>query len=188
MARKTIVALYDRAPDAEAARTRLRDAGIPDDDIELVSHSGFGAGSGHGEIVPRMTGWGVPYDEALVYADGLRAGGVLLVASLLKTESVDRAVALLGGNPGAPSAPEPAGYETKPVPDAMSAGPSSPDMGDAVAARRAARATESETSLSDAARAMRDTNATGRPPGRAAAPKAETPDVYVDRPETGERR
>lgn len=191
MARKTIVALYDRAPDADAARTRLRNAGIPDNEVEIVSHSGFGAGSGHGEIVPRMTGWGVPYDEALVYAQGLRDGGVLLVASPSDDASVDRAVSIIQPGPAMPAAdtlaPESTGYTVKTTPTATPVGPSSADMSDAIMGSGAAGDADSERSLSDAAAAMRNANAAGGKPTAGAKRKAKAPDVYIDRPDAGGR-
>ncbi|WP_029007058.1 hypothetical protein [Azospirillum halopraeferens] len=194
MARKTIVALYDSALDADAARTRLRDAGIPDDDIEVHSHSGYGAGNGGGEIIPNLTGWGVPQDEAFVYAEGLREGGTLLVVSLLKDDSVERAIGLLGSVPVEPAMaaetpavtpqPQPAGHDTRPVPDVPPPATPVSATDSTAAGRRTARSVESEQTLSDAARALRDTNAAAKAKGAGAkgAGAKVKPGEYVDRP------
>lgn len=96
MARKTIVALYDRRSEAEAARKALMDDGFDDLNVEVVVDGGFGgANDGHGGLFAMLTGWGVPHDEAHDYAEGVRLGGALLAVSLLRTTAVQRALSIL---------------------------------------------------------------------------------------------
>lgn len=110
MARKTIVALYDRRTEAEAVRQDLLDAGFDDLTVEVVFDGGFGGSNdGHGGLYCLLTGWGVPDEEAHVYAEAVRRGGALAVVSLTRMAAVQRALAILdpdGRNPvGARSAP-----------------------------------------------------------------------------------
>ncbi len=99
MARRTIVALYDRHGEAEAARKELLDAGFDDLTIELISEGGFGgANDGHGGLYVQLAGWGLPDADAHLYAEGVRLGGSLLAVSLLRTAAVERALAVLGAD------------------------------------------------------------------------------------------
>ncbi|WP_207461776.1 hypothetical protein [Azospirillum sp. SYSU D00513] len=94
--RKTIVALYDSAAQAEAARQSLLAAGFDETDLDLHSDGGFGGSmDGHGAVVATMIGWGMPEAEAHQYAEGLRRGGTLLTASLASDEAVSRATGIL---------------------------------------------------------------------------------------------
>lgn len=96
MARKTIVALYDRRSEAEAMRRQLLDAGFDDLTIDVVFDGGFGgANGGHGGLWSLLTGWGVPGEEAHGYAEAVRLGGALLVVSLTRRDAVERALAIL---------------------------------------------------------------------------------------------
>ena len=96
MARKTIVALYDRRSEAEAMRRHLLDAGFDDLTIDVVFDGGFGgANGGHGGLWSLLTGWGVPGEEAHDYAEAVRLGGALLVVSLTRRDAVERALAIL---------------------------------------------------------------------------------------------
>ncbi len=102
MARKTIVALYDRRTEAEAVRQDLLDAGFDDLTVEVVFDGGFGGSNdGHGGLYCLLTGWGVPNEEAHVYAEAVRRGGALAVVSLTRMAAVQRALAILdpGGHP-----------------------------------------------------------------------------------------
>lgn len=97
MARKTIVALYDRRGEAEAQRNALLDAGFDDLTVDVVFDGGFGGSNdGHGGLWCLLTGWGVPGDEAHIYAEAVRLGGALLVVSLTRGNAVARALAILG--------------------------------------------------------------------------------------------
>ncbi|HYG91510.1 MAG TPA: hypothetical protein VD978_35240 [Azospirillum sp.] len=92
---KTIVALFDTPDDARATCRELVAAGINEADIEVVQHSGYGAGEGHGEVVPELMGWGVPQDEAIAYAEGLRRGYALLAISPGSEDAMARALSAL---------------------------------------------------------------------------------------------
>ncbi|WP_431862284.1 hypothetical protein [Azospirillum sp.] len=92
---KTLVALFDTLDDAEAAERDLLAAGFSDMEVEVLRNSGYGAGEGYGEVMPQLKGWGVPHDEAVAYAEGLRRGGALLVVSPRDDEAVSRAVGVL---------------------------------------------------------------------------------------------
>jgi len=105
MARKTIVALYDRRTEAEAVRQELLDAGFDDLTVDVVFDGGFGgANDGHGGLYSLLIGWGVPDEEAHVYAEAVRTGGALVAVSLTRVEAVNRALAILDPD-GARSAP-----------------------------------------------------------------------------------
>lgn len=96
MARKTIVALYDRRSEAEAARQQLLDAGFDDLNIEVVADGGFGGSNDyHGGLFVLLSGWGVPAEEAHEYAEGVRQGGALVTVSLLRMSAVQRALSIL---------------------------------------------------------------------------------------------
>ena len=96
MARKTIVALYDRRTEAEAVRQELLDAGFDDLTVDVVFDGGFGGSNdGHGGLYCLLTGWGVPHDEAHVYAEAVRRGGALVAVSLIRMTAVQRALAIL---------------------------------------------------------------------------------------------
>lgn len=94
---KTIVALFDAPANAEAAERDLLEAGFSDFEVEVLPYSGYGAGEGYGEVMPQLKGWGVPHDEAVAYAEGLRRGGSLLVVSPRDDDAIARAVAALEG-------------------------------------------------------------------------------------------
>jgi len=146
---KTIVALFDTPADADAAAQHLREAGFDDADVDLIRHSGYGAGEGYGDIMPQLLGWGVPHDEAVAYAEGLRRGGALLAITPDDDAGVDRAVGLLDDrgtvDMGARTAEWRATGWTGEPPPPIPAG--SPET------------VESDRSLSDAADALRSTNA-----------------------------
>jgi len=96
MARKTIVALYDRRSEAEAVRKELLDAGFDDLNIEVVADGGFGGSNDfHGGLFVLLSGWGVPNEEAHEYAEGVRLGGALVAVSLLRTSAVQSALSIL---------------------------------------------------------------------------------------------
>jgi len=96
MARKTIVALYDRRAEAEAVRKELLDAGFDDLNIEVVADGGFGGSNDfHGGLFVLLSGWGVPHEEAHEYAEGVRLGGALVAVSLLRTSAVQSALSIL---------------------------------------------------------------------------------------------
>ncbi|WP_448189488.1 hypothetical protein [Azospirillum sp. sgz301742] len=92
---KTIVALYDTPAEADAAAQDIRATGFTDLEVELIRHSGYGGGEGYGEVMPQLLGWGVPHDEAIAYAEGLRRGGALLVISPQDDDATARAVTTL---------------------------------------------------------------------------------------------
>ena len=92
---KTIVALFDTPEQADSARQDIHSAGFTDTEVELIRHSGYGAGEGYGDVLPQLKGWGVPHDEAVAYAEGLRRGGALLVVSPQDDDATARAVAAL---------------------------------------------------------------------------------------------
>ncbi len=98
---KTIVALFDTLDDAQATRGELVTAGIGQADIEVVEHSGYGAGEGHGGVMPELMGWGVPHDEAVAYAEGLLQGGALLAISPLGDNAMEQALRVLKRGEGA---------------------------------------------------------------------------------------
>lgn len=135
MARKTIVAQYDTPEQAEIAKQALRDDAVSDTNLEVMAAGGYGAASGHGDLQPNLLGWGVPRAEADAYADAVRRGGALLVASFTDNASVERAAALLrsgrplgdattgGGLSGAASAMRQANAEPAPRPHATPADP-----------------------------------------------------------------
>ncbi|MBP2312213.1 hypothetical protein [Azospirillum soli] len=96
MARKTIVALYDRRAEAEAVRQQLLDAGFDDLNIEVVADGGFGGSNDyHGGLFVLLSGWGVPAEEAHEYAEGVRQGGALVTVSLLRMSAIQRALSVL---------------------------------------------------------------------------------------------
>lgn len=103
MARKTIVALYDRRVEAEAMRQALLDDGFDDLNIEVVSDGGFGGSNDfHGGLFVLLSGWGVPPEEAHEYAEAVRQGGAMVVVSLTRTSAVQRALEILETD-GAPT-------------------------------------------------------------------------------------
>lgn len=97
---KTLVALFDTLEDAEIAERDVLAAGFSDMQVEVLRNSGYGAGEGYGEVMPQLKGWGVPHEEAVAYAEGLRRGGALLVVSPRDDEAVSRAVGVLEGSAG----------------------------------------------------------------------------------------
>lgn len=92
---KTIVALFDTPAEADAARRDVMAAGFTELEVDLIRHSGYGAGEGYGDVLPQLKGWGVPHDDAVAYAEGLRRGGALLVVSPQDDAAATRAVAAL---------------------------------------------------------------------------------------------
>ena len=87
MSERTITALYDNRSDAEAARSRLIEAGIPGDEITLHAEDRAGAAASY-EGQRDEGFWAalkdlfVPEEDRYTYAEGLRRGGVLLTAHL----------------------------------------------------------------------------------------------------------
>ena len=170
---KTIVALFDTPAEADAARRDVMAAGFTELEIDLIRHSGYGAGEGYGDVLPQLKGWGVPDDDAVAYAEGLRRGGALLVVSPQDDDAATRAVAALDTRSSAQNTADPTGRSAEwratgwsgEPPPAMPK-PPTPD-----ADRR----------LGDAAEALRDANAEAVPPpphpGTAAASHAPDPAV-----------
>ncbi|HEY0835440.1 MAG TPA: hypothetical protein VGE72_16175 [Azospirillum sp.] len=106
MSHTNIVALFDTRDAADATLRSLKDAGFADTGLEVINEGGYGAGDGFGPLVPQLRGWGVPDDEAHVYAQGVQRGGALLVASLAHGEPVERAIAIIeGGGAAIPGEP-----------------------------------------------------------------------------------
>ncbi|PWC79979.1 hypothetical protein TSH64_28825 [Azospirillum sp. TSH64] len=59
-----------------------------------MGSGGVMTGSGSGGMLARLTGWGIPNQDAQVYAEGVRRGGSLLKLRL-EEEDVDRAMDVL---------------------------------------------------------------------------------------------
>lgn len=67
---------------------------VPGTGAGLGMETGLGAGTGSVGMLTRLTGWGVPNQDAQVYAEGVRRGGSLLKLRL-DEEDVDRAMDVL---------------------------------------------------------------------------------------------
>lgn len=88
---KTLVGLYDTLSDAEQVAQELIDYGYARGDIHISAHNGdtrHGVATQVGEwispgmdgqIMDRLTDFGVPRDEASAYAEGVRRGGTLII-------------------------------------------------------------------------------------------------------------
>lgn len=157
MATRTIVALFDTPADAEAASRDLKDIGVGNAAMDVHRHSGYGAGEGYGEIMPMLKGWGVPHEDAVAYAEGLRRGGALLRASFDDADAAARALTVLETRGAVDMTKRSAewratGWTGEPPPPM--AHPSTSDSGTSDADRR----------LGDAADALRVSNAEVVPP------------------------
>ncbi|MCG5239845.1 YsnF/AvaK domain-containing protein [Azospirillum doebereinerae] len=158
---KTIVALYDDRTDAESALRDLESDGFERNAIAITSHAdrmAVGDAPREGGFLSQLTGWGVPDQDAHVYAEGVRRGGSLLKIRLDDAD-VDRALAVLERGKvidieergGAYRASGWAGYdETSSYYDERSVAEER--------ARYAVGQTTPDVRLSSAAEALRDTN------------------------------
>ncbi len=88
----TVVGLYDQKETAHKAHEAIKAAGIDAKDVHMVSHSDTDdknwkaedrnwhkGGYGH-DLPDNLSDLGVPEDEAMLYAEGVRRGGSLVVA------------------------------------------------------------------------------------------------------------
>ena len=96
MTERTVTALYDARTDAEAARARLIDIGMPAGQITLHTQNGEAANRTEHEegFWASLKELFVPDEHRHAYAEGLRRGGVLLWARAPET-LVDSAVQVL---------------------------------------------------------------------------------------------
>ncbi|WP_049976405.1 YsnF/AvaK domain-containing protein [Azospirillum sp. B506] len=83
------------------ARTDLTTGSVDSPNLVTGSEAGLGTGlggtttgTGSGGMLTRLAGWGIPNQDAQVYAEGVRRGGSLLKV-LLDEEDVDRAMDVL---------------------------------------------------------------------------------------------
>ncbi len=107
---KIAVALYDDEAVAREVVSELRDAGIAESEISVVSHAttqggagatGYSASEGplgraglSGNLLDNLIDLGVPRDEAEVYAEGTRRGGSLVLVRANDAEA-DEAAAIM---------------------------------------------------------------------------------------------
>lgn len=159
---KTIVALYNDHADAESTLRDLQAGGFDRSVMEITSHAdhtALGAGSSQeGGFLSRLFGWGVPENDAQVYAEGVRRGGSLLKLRVDNAD-VDRALAVLERGKAVDIEERGAAYrasgwtgydETAPWYDERSI---AEERG-----RYATNTVDTDTRLGSAAEAMRDTN------------------------------
>ncbi|MCS0633186.1 YsnF/AvaK domain-containing protein [Telluria mixta] len=95
---RTITALFDTRADAEAGRQRLLDANIDMDNVNIYDKSSIGETGYSSPAAPGM--WAsiknafLPEEDRHVYEEGVRRGGLLLVADV-DDDEVDEAVRAL---------------------------------------------------------------------------------------------
>jgi uncharacterized protein (TIGR02271 family) len=99
MTERSITAFFDSAADAQLARTRLMEAGVTSDSIRILDRSGDGtaapAGGERRGIWEAIRDFFMPDDDdRMVYEEGLRRGGWLLVARVTDANA-DRAISVL---------------------------------------------------------------------------------------------
>lgn len=93
-------AIFDTWPDADAARQRLLDAGVPSGDVRVIPESPEVQAEGHdvgtsGGFVGALFSMFFPRDDNDAYAEALRRGGVLVVAERVPAGLRDAAMAAL---------------------------------------------------------------------------------------------
>jgi stress response protein YsnF len=107
---KIAVALYDDEAVAREVVSELRDAGVAESEISVVSHAttqggagatGYSASEGplgraglSGNLLDNLIDLGVPRDEAEVYAEGTRRGGSLVLVRANDAQA-DEAAAIM---------------------------------------------------------------------------------------------
>jgi len=99
---RTITAYYDNRADAERARSRLDDAGIPSDSARIVDRgmditsatTPVSRDENSGGFFAALRDFFFPEDDRQTYEEGIRRGGILLVVQIDEAES-DRVIDLL---------------------------------------------------------------------------------------------
>src|SRR4051794_19379702 len=101
---RTITAYYDNRADAERARSRLDDAGIPADRARIVDRGRDVTSAPtpvirdehSGGFFAALRDFFFPEDDLQTYEEGLRRGGILLVVQIDEADS-DQVIDLLEG-------------------------------------------------------------------------------------------
>jgi uncharacterized protein (TIGR02271 family) len=92
---RTIIALFDSLGDADAAIANLVQAGFDRTSIETLTHSSTAAGAEtQPSFLTRMLGWNIPEDDAGIFDEGVRRGGVLLRLTIEEIDA-ERAIGVL---------------------------------------------------------------------------------------------
>lgn len=85
---KTVVGLFERLSDAQAAMRDLENAGFQRDNVTFVQHAERGLSS-------RLTSAAIPQQDAQIYADGVEQGGGLILLQALADRDAERAADIL---------------------------------------------------------------------------------------------
>ena len=97
---RTVTALFDHRPDAEAAKERLQQSRVEADHIRIHDKSMAGYDEGHRSTTRDPGMWGsiknafLPDEDRHTYEEGVRRGGTLLTADV-DDDCVDEAVRIL---------------------------------------------------------------------------------------------
>ena len=103
MASRVITALFDSLADAERARARLVEIGIPRDQISIVAQDTSGTTTGttatershrEGGFLDTLANLFLPDEDRYTYAEGIRRGSHLLTVRAVD-ENIDRVISIL---------------------------------------------------------------------------------------------
>lgn len=95
---RTVTALFDSRPEAEAARTRLTQSRIDADNVRIIDQSASGGGGGSGGedkgFFDSLKDFFIPDEDAHAYGEGVRRGGFMLCAQV-DEDQADEAIRIL---------------------------------------------------------------------------------------------
>jgi uncharacterized protein (TIGR02271 family) len=90
---RTVTALFDSRPEAEAAKARLASSSIDADNVRIIDKSSSGSSEGHG-FWASLKDMFIPEEDRFAYGEGISRGGFLLCAQV-DEDQADQAVSIL---------------------------------------------------------------------------------------------
>lgn len=85
---KSVVGLYDRQSDAQAAAHDLRNAGFSTDNLSMVT-------SASEQLSQRLVSAGIPQADAAIFADGINNGGAFLMLQAVSDDQAEQAADIM---------------------------------------------------------------------------------------------